>query len=284
MKKERDRMSDNINSPNTNETDPVSSKIPPRTVLLIALILIALISFFGLSKIASSPSFFSATINSLDEKRNTVMKLTATAAATATALAVIPSNATTPISNQIAQLTSYFVIILCAIILEKLLLSVVGLVTFKFIIPLACLLGVLYLYLRKEVLRSLAIKLAVFGIILFLVIPVSVKTSDLIDSFHQYSIEEKIAAAEQNTIAIEEQINALPEEERGLLASASSYISNLASNIGGGISDVAKKAESTLGTFIEAIAVLIITTCVIPILVILIFIWLVKILFRQVKV
>ena len=39
------------------------------------------------------------------------------------------------------------------------------------------------------------------------------------------------------------------------------------------------KGEDTLSTFLDAIAVLIITSCAIPIVVILIFVWIIKILF-----
>lgn len=40
-----------------------------------------------------------------------------------------------------------------------------------------------------------------------------------------------------------------------------------------------KRGESTLTAFLDAIAVLIITTCIIPIVVILIFVWIIKIIF-----
>ena len=49
------------------------------------------------------------------------------------------------------------------------------------------------------------------------------------------------------------------------------YLSNLTSKIGNGISEITKKGEDTLSKFLDAIAVLIITSCVIPLVVILIF-------------
>lgn len=49
--------------------------------------------------------------------------------------------------------------------------------------------------------------------------------------------------------------------------------------MGSDITAMVKKGENTLSAFLDAIAVLIITSCVIPIVVILLFAWVIKILF-----
>ena len=54
-----------------------------------------------------------------DYLKETVTNATATAAATSTALAAIPGDATTPIANQIMELCSYLLIVVCALVLEK---------------------------------------------------------------------------------------------------------------------------------------------------------------------
>ena len=46
--------------------------------------LIMLISFFLIARVVSSPSFFQSTMKSIDDKRNTVLALTATSAASST--------------------------------------------------------------------------------------------------------------------------------------------------------------------------------------------------------
>ena len=146
--------------------DQIKSKFSKRTMVLIVLLLIALFSIIVVSRIVTAPDFNAATIESLDDKKVTVMKLAVTAAASSTALSLIPGDAAMPIANQIAELTAYFIIILGAILLQKMLMAVVGYVSFIFIIPAACFLGISYLYTKKDILRNLAIKLAVFGIIL----------------------------------------------------------------------------------------------------------------------
>ncbi len=250
-----------------------------RTLILIILIMIALLSRFVIARIVTNPSFNEATIQSLEEKKSTVLKLTATMAASSTALSLLPGDAAMPIANQMAELNKYFILVISAIILEKILVSVVGYVSFIYIIPAACILGIIYLYIRADVIRNLAIKLAIFGIVIFAAIPVSVKVSDIIYSSYQASIEQTVEIANENNEYIEEKKEEFAEEDKNWMEKIGDYFSNLTSKIGVGISDIVKKGEDTLNKYIDAIAVLIITTCVIPIIVIFLFIWIIKILF-----
>lgn len=250
-----------------------------RTMLLITLLFIALFSILFVSRIVTAPDFNAATIKSLDDKKVTVMRLAVTAAASSTAISLIPGDVAMPIANQIAELTSYFIVILGAILLEKMLIVVVGYVSFKIIIPFACLLGISSLYIKIDVLRNLAIKLALFGIILFMAIPVSIKVSDLIYDSYQASIEQTIETAEQNKEYIEEKKKDISAEDQNWIEKIGDYLSNLTTKIRNDISTMVKKGEDTLAAFLDAVAVLIITSCVIPIVVILIFAWGIKILF-----
>lgn len=254
-------------------------KFSQRTIVLITLLLIALFSILVLSRIVTSQDFNAATIESLDDKKATVMKLAASAAASSTALSLLPGDAAMPIANQIAKFTSYFIVILGAILLEKLLIAVVGYVSFTYIIPSACFIGISYLYLKIDVLRSLAIKLAIFGIVLFVAIPVSIQISDLIYDSYQASIEQTIETAEQNKEYIDEKKKDLSAEDQNWFDKVGDYLSNITSKIGNDISSMVKKGEDTLSALLDSIAVLIITTCVIPIVVIIIFVWIIKILF-----
>jgi len=215
----------------------------------------------------------------LDDKKVTVMKLAAAAAASSTAISLIPGDAAMPIANQIAELSGYFIIILCAILLEKMLISVIGYVAFTFIIPAACLLYTLYLYMKKDILKNLAIKLGIFGIVIFTAIPASIKVSDVIYSSYRASIEQTVETTKQNKEFIEEKKKEFSKEDKNWVEKAGDYLSNFTSKIGTGISEITKKGEDTLSTLLDTIAVLIITSCVIPIIVILIFAWIIKILF-----
>ena len=90
-----------------------------RTMAAIALLLIAAISVFIVSEAVSAPAFNASTIASLDEKKDTVMKLAVAAAASSTVITLIPGDTAMPIADEIAELSSYFILILSAILLGK---------------------------------------------------------------------------------------------------------------------------------------------------------------------
>ena len=121
--------------------------------------------------------------------------------------------------------------------------------------------------------ERIARKLALFGITIALVIPVSVKVSDLIEHTYQSSIQETVDAAKKATQEIqsssEGQQDSDSSDNRGVLSGIISGIKN-------GVSDISDKVESVLNNFIEALAVMLVTSCVIPVLVLVFFFWLAK--------
>lgn len=252
--------------------------VSKRIILAVVLLLIASISVLAISKVASSPEFHAKTIQSLDKKKITVMELTAATAATSTAIALIPSDATTPLANQIIGLSSYLLVVIGAIFLEKILLTLTGYVTFTFLIPIACLLYIIYLYAQKDILRNLAIKLAIFGIVIFMVVPVSVQVSNFIETKYQTSIDQTIEEA-KDTQTTAEEATSKENEKSGGWSEFTTKAKEAISNIGSNVSNLIHKGEKALSNFIDAVAVLIITSCVIPIIVLAFFIWIVKIIF-----
>lgn len=250
-----------------------------RIIAVIILVVITLISIFGVSKIASSNEFHTKSIQALDEKKVVVLELTAATAATSTAIALVPGDATTPLANQILQLSSYLLIVVGAILLEKVLLTLTGYIAFTFLIPIACLLYGIYLFAKKDILRSLAIKLAVFGIVIFMVIPISIQISNLIEDTYQESINQTIEEAKNiENESEKENTNNESEEATGWNA-FTSKAKEIVSDVGDNVSEWIHKGEKALSDFIDAIAILLITSCVIPILVLILFVWIVKIVF-----
>ncbi len=67
-------------------------------------------------------------------------------------------------------MSSYFLVVLCAILLGKYLLTITGTVTFFILIPIACVLYILHVRFDWIGLRHLPAKLAVFGALIFLII------------------------------------------------------------------------------------------------------------------
>ena len=152
-----------------------------KVTAVIVLLVVMILSMTVVSKVAGDPENHRKTIESLDEKKEDVLKLTATSAAASTALAAIPGDATTPVANKLADLTSYFLIILMVVFLEKYLVTLTGYAAFTILIPIACVLLAAGICANKAVLKMLAAKIALFAAVIFLVIPFSMKVSSIIE-------------------------------------------------------------------------------------------------------
>ena len=235
-------------------------------------LLVAAASVFVISGYAASPEFHASTIASLDEKTGTVLELTAASAAASAAITLLPGDTATPIADKLAELSSYFLIVISAIYLEKYLTTITGYAAFVILIPAACILLSVNVFARKEMIRRDAWKLTVFGLAVALVIPASVRVSDMIDETYSASIQSTINAAIQTT----DQIPAGEEEEaeseeiggiRGFISGVKETVSSTGDNI-----------KKVLNNFVNALAVMLVTSCLIPILVMMFFIWVTKIL------
>lgn len=282
-----------------------------KCITAVVLLLIAILSITVVGKYASAPENHQKTIASLDEKKQTVMELTAASTVTSALITLLPGDTATPIAEKMADVSGYLLVVLCAIYLEKYLVTITGYVTFTYLIPAACLLWILNLVLENTTLRKLAAKLAVFGIAIFLVVPASVKISDLIGDTYQAQIEATIEDAKntQNILENSGRVNdttatetngtdaagaaaANPQEKdnstsgsvtnifdwaKDAFSNAKDSVADVVENVTISTEDLVQKVENSLNHFIEATAVMIITSCVIPMLVLLLFFWMVKI-------
>ena len=117
------------------------------------------------------------------------------------------------------------------------------------------------------ILSLLILAAAAAGIALFLVIPLSIRVSDMIYVTYQSSIDSTIAAAEELT----EETTAAAEaaEDQNLFQSIIRGITEGAGNL-------TERAANILNRFIESLAVMIVTSCVIPVLVLVFFLWLIR--------
>ena len=273
---------------------------------IISLFVFAIISFAVIAPFASSVDSYEGTISALDEKKDNVLKLTAASTATSVAITFIPGDAATPIAEKLADLSSYFLIVLCAIYLEKYLLTITGFVAFKILIPVSCILFGINLFTKNASVKKLATKFAVFGIAIFLIIPASIRISAMIETTYADSIEATLSEAEQTVTQMEEltgteiaenteistEITSTEENESSIFDKAQSFfkdaagkasdtLSNVSDTINNTVSDalsgeLLEKSKTVLNHFLEAVAVMIITSCVIPILVLVFFVWITK--------
>ena len=253
-----------------------------KILLSLLAIVIALFSFFYLGDKYSNPESFSKYISILDEKKANVMGLTASTSAASIAITAIPDDIGTPIASQLADLSGYLLIILTVIYLEKYLLTVIGFGVFKVVIPITCALFIGYqLRPNNFSLKKAALKIGIFAIALFFLIPTSVSISHMIDETYQQSINQTLSNTNQ-TIEVEEPIQKQEEKQdlkwyEKIYNAFTNALEDVKQTVTSSTSAAIEKAKNMLSNFIEATAVMIVTSCVIPILTVLVFLWLTKI-------
>ena len=239
-----------------------------KVLISVFLVLIALLSILVIADMAESPETHAKTIAAIDDKIETVLKLTASSTVASAGVSAIPGDTATPIAEKLADFSEDFLFILCVLYSEKYLLTIIGAGTFKILIPCACAMVIASLFWNPKVMQRLAFKFVVFGLALYMVIPLSLKVSDLIYDSYQESIDSTITSAED----LADETSALADA-----AEDSNAISAILKRISETADSLTDKAASILNHFIETLAVVIVTSCIIPLLVLIFFLWLIKI-------
>ena len=144
------------------------------------LVLLAVGSFTLAAPWAADPDTHKHTIEQTEERISSVMTLSGGAAAASATLSLMPGDMCTPLSEQLAELAKYFLLILSALYLEKFLITLSGYITFMFLIPLACLLVAVAVLFGKTNFTRTAAKITLIGLIIFMIVPASVTLSDMV--------------------------------------------------------------------------------------------------------
>lgn len=224
----------------------------------------------------TDPATYSHTIEVLDKNRSTILGLTAASAAASAAVSAIPDDICTPLAEEISELTTCFTAILAVVYLEKYLLTILGAAACYILFPGGCAALLINCFFPESVLRRIGTKLVVFGLVLLLVIPGSVWVSDRINTVYSRSIEATIQSAN----AVSDNLFDEMSDNDGGNTTVIDEAKSLLDNVSGSVAGVIEQFKNVLNRFIEATAVLIVTTCLIPLLVILFFAWIVKTLFN----
>ena len=132
--------------------------------------------------------------------------------------------------------------------------------------------------IKKDFFWKIGVKIFIFGLAIYAVIPVSVHVSKMIYSTYQESIDATIDEA--NDLADEsEAAKDDDKDSKKSKDSESSFIDkakDAVNSVKNTLSVTADSVKNMVNKFIDGLAVLIVTTCLIPVLVIVFFIWLVK--------
>lgn len=244
-------------------------------IKILAALLISVISIYVCSGRAANFSFFNDSIVRLDNTKETVMKFSAATLAVSVGITLLPDDYATPLANTLAEMSKYFIVILGMIFFEELMINEGIPIAFAYLIPLACLLYIAYVLSLKEIFKSLAVKLWIFAIAMILVVPCSTYFSDVVCAKYKTYINETIDIAQKGTEKIKE--ISLPAKDNQSYYERVSEIFQTAIN---GIKELFDYFSMVIEKCINAIAMLLVVSCAVPVLTFMLFVWLFKQLFQ----
>ena len=242
-----------------------------RIAVVVTLALAIVLSCSVVGSRLTDPATYGHTIEVLDHNRSTVLGLTAASAAASAAVSALPNDLCTPMAQEISELTSWFLVILAVVYLEKYLLTILAAVACYGLIPAGCGALLVNCFFPRSMLRSLGTKLLAFAAALLLVIPTSVWVSDQINGIYSQSIEMTVQSANEAS----DSLFAEMEDENGEDTTVIDEVKTVLGDLSGSVAGMIEQFKNILNRFIEATAVMIVTTCLIPVLVIAFFGWIV---------
>ena len=266
--------------------DPHGMSMRTRKIVTAVLVALAIICEFPLGMHFSSLDAYTNVNQTLDAQKSTTLGLVATATTASVAVSAIPDDVGTPIANQLADLSGKLAVVLSVIYLEKFLLTTFGLVGLRIFVPVGLGLLVAWLWTRsswrpRQVLFTWAVKLAVVGLALVTLVPVSTGLTQAINDQYQTSLKAEETSQETDEMSAtvyQENSDQDTDENQGILDWLGSAISSGVNALATGAADAANAVGEQLNKLIDAVAVSIVTSCLVPLAVLFLYFWLIKLL------
>lgn len=302
-------MGDALRAPRSGGAPSPSAR---KALYVALLVIVALVFAFPVAGVMGSKETYRGSIEKLDAKAQTVTALVGTTTAASVAISAIPGDTGIPVADKLMDVAADFAIVLGAIYLEKYMLTIFGLAACRVVVPLACALGVGYVLVREDVtwragLRTSAVKLTLLALALTLVVPASVQVSNMIEETFEYdaaSVSSEMdagtaAAATESADAADDAQTSdeassassgeAPDASTDPIGAFAAWVGGLGEDIGSalsgagtalssGVTGVLDTAKDWVARLIEAFAVMIVTNCVIPVVVLLFFVWIINVL------
>lgn len=247
---------------------------------IVALLIIAAL----LSEFVGRPHFenvetWSGTIEVIDAKKDNVLALTTSTIALSAAISALPDDTGTPVAEQLTQLSGNLGIVLAVLYLEKYLLTILGFLSFGVLGPAAFMLLAASLLAHGRLstghtLSILGVRILLVGIIAVAVVPASVWVTQRIDETYQISISQAESGENAGGSTEEsEPAGGESQENKNFWDSIASGAAQLVSNLKDGIKSVTDGVVEQVTNLIEGAIVMIVTSCLVPLLVLAVFLW-----------
>ena len=245
---------------------------------LTALALVVALCVLVLRPVLTDPATFTGTLEYLDEKKQNAMMISLGSTSASFIVTMIPDDTGTPIANELAQLSGYLLFVLSAILLERYLLTALGFLATCIVMPLACGFGALAVLAHgknKQKFREYAVRFVILAVCVVQIIPVGCVCGREIERANAASIDAALTDARNAN----EIVKSIPEDQqnKNIFEKVGDFFSGLWSSA----TEAYEWAKSVLGNFLSSVAVMLVTTVAIPVLILLCYVWLIRLLTRR---
>ena len=252
---------------------------------IVALVVLALLSGFVARPYFADVETWDPVIETIDQKKGNVLALTTSCVALSAGITALPGDTGTPVAEQLAQLSGNLGIVLAVLYLEKYLLTILWSVGLGILVPLsfvlfAISLGIHGRWSTSTVLRRLATRILLLTLIAMFVVPASVWVSQKVDETYRVSIEQTeqkaadaAAAADSDSSKVSKK-KSETTESKNVLEQLADGASSLVTTVTSGAKQMTDEIVQQVTNLIEGVIVMIVTSCVIPLLVLMAFLWL----------
>lgn len=228
-------------------SDWVTERPALKLALAAVLVVAMLISEFVLRPTYERPEAWEGIVQVLDAKKANVLALTSASIALSAGISAIPDDTGTPIAEQLAQLANNLGIVLAVLYLEKYLLTILSTLAFGALIPLALGLFCAALLMHNNLSTSRVMRVA--------------GTRVLVVAANQDQGQDQVPEGEKN-------------ENKGILDSLIDMVTDAGEALANGAQSITDSVVAQVNNLIEGAVVMIVTSCVIPLLVLVAFLWL----------
>ena len=235
--------------------------------LAILLIAVCLLSFLWVSRVATDNAIFTQMNKTIDNKEQNVMALSAGTMGMSVAITLIPGDTGTTLAEKLSDMSGYMFLVLIGLYIEKILLLLSGTIAFRVLIPIGCIFCLYHLFFDRGFAWRLGVKMIVFGIAVFALVPTSVWVTQKIDNSSNVSVEQRVEESSKKA----EQIAKKAKKE-----TSKNILDKIGNAITTGMDNTINSAKTYFKNTMDIVAAMVVTSFVIPVLTLLMLLFLFK--------
>ena len=245
-----------------------------KSLKILLAVFVMVFSFTVLVQKIPETKYVQKTVERLEESQNTIMKFSGSTMGTSVAISALPDDFGSPLAGTIADLNMYFIFMFAVIFVEKLLVIEGMKIAFAYIVPAACLLYMAFVLSSKNVFKNFANKLLILGMAIIIVIPFSTYFTETVCNDYLAYVEETIEEADAGAAKINEVMAESDEDATFFDRISAAFKTSIQS-----VSDLLAYFKNVVRKCVNSVAIMLVTTFVVPLLILMLFRWLLKELF-----